>query len=118
MQNPQLEGGAFLWSAGRTGVLLIHGFTATTAEVRPLAKVLRQNGYTVAGPLLPGHGTTPEQANRARWQQWVAAGEAAYRQLAGRCDQVVVGGESMGGLIALYLAAQHPEVAAVLAYAP
>jgi carboxylesterase len=118
MQNPHLEGGSFLWSAGRSGVLLLHGYTATTAEVRLLAKALHQKGYTVAGPLLPGHGTTPEDANRAHWQQWVGTAEAAYRQLAGRCDQVVVGGESMGASIALYLASQHPEIAAVLAYAP
>ena len=38
--NPELEGGSFLWQGGETGVLLLHGLTATTAEVRPLAKRL------------------------------------------------------------------------------
>lgn len=116
--NPQLKGDPFLWEGGITGVLLIHGFTATTAEVRPLAHVLHAGGYTVAGPLLPGHNTQPADANRYRWRDWAGAVEESYRQLAARCQRVVVGGESAGALLALSLASQHPEVAAILAYAP
>ena len=117
-QNPQLEGVSFLWEGGPVGVLLSHGFTATTAEVRLLAHFLHEQGYTVAGPLLPGHGTTPEEMNRCRWQDWVAAVESGYQELAGRCERVFVGGESMGALLALYLAEGHPEAAGILAYAP
>ena len=58
--NPHLEGDSFFWEGGEVGILLIHGFTATTAEVRPLAEFLHKNGYTVAGPLLPGHYTKPD----------------------------------------------------------
>ena len=116
--NPQLEGSAFLWEGGPTGVLLIHGYTATTAEVRPLAVELHRQGYAVAGPLLPGHFTHPEDANRYRWRDWVRACEEAYHQLAARCQRVVVGGESTGALLALCLASEHPEAAAILAYAP
>jgi carboxylesterase len=116
--NPQLEGDPFLWEGGPTGVLLIHGYTATTAEVRPLARILHEQGYTVTGPLLPGHNTRPEDANRYRWRDWMQAVEESYRQLAARCQRVVVGGESAGALLALYLASERPEVAAVLAYAP
>jgi carboxylesterase len=116
--NPQLEGEAFLWEGGPTGVLLVHGYTATTAEVRPLARDLYRQGYAVAGPLLPGHNTYPEDANRYRWRDWARTAEESYRQLAARCRRVIVGGESTGALLALYLASEHPEVAAVLAYAP
>jgi carboxylesterase len=117
LKNAHLEGDAFYWEGGSVGVLLSHGFTATSAEVRWLAKYLHARGYTVAGPLLPGHGTTMEALNRCRWQDWVASAEGLYQQLASRCQKVVVGGESMGGLLALYLASEHPEAAAVLAYA-
>ncbi len=116
--NPQLDGDPFLWEGGPTGALLIHGYTATTAEVRPLARILHEQGYTVAGPLLPGHNTIPEDANRYHWRDWVRTVEESYRQLSARCERVVVGGESTGALLALYLASKHPEVAAVLAYAP
>jgi carboxylesterase len=116
--NPQLEGDPFLWEGGPTGVLLIHGYTATTAEVRPLARILYQEGYTVAGPLLPGHNTRPEDANRYHWRDWVRSVEESYQRLAARCPRVVVGGESTGALLAIYLASGHPEIAATLAYAP
>ena len=118
IQNPHLEGDAFFWSGGPTGILLIHGFTATTAEVRPLGKFLHEKGYTVAGPLLPGHLTHPKDLNRVRWQDWVNSVEAMYLRLKNQCENVIVGGESTGGLLSLYLAAQHPEITAVLLYAP
>ena len=118
MKNPHLQGGPFLWSGGPDGVLLIHGYTATTAEVRPLAGYLQARGYSVAGPLLPGHGTEPADANRYRWLDWVHLIEEAYRDLASRCARVIVGGESTGALLALYLTSLHPEIKAVLAYAP
>lgn len=118
IHNPHLEGDPFYWQAGPIGVLLIHGFTATAAEVRPLAEVLHCNGYTISAPLLPGHYTQPKDLNRVSWQDWVDEVEHAYQQLQQKCSPVLVGGESTGGLLALYLAAKHPQVAAVLAYAP
>lgn len=117
-QNPQLEGEPFYWQNNPTGILLIHGFTATTAEVRPLAKYLHQQGFSVAGPLLPGHYTNPEDLNRVQWMDWVETVETAYEHMKSQCEKVIVGGESTGGLLALYLAAHHPEISAVLLYAP
>ena len=118
LRNPHLEGDPFFWEGGPEGVLLIHGFTATTAEVLPLARHLHGRGYTVAGPLLPGHKARPADVNRYGWGDWARTVEEAYRNIAVRCQRVVVGGESTGGLLALYLAQQHPEIAAILAYAP
>ncbi len=116
--NPHLPGKPFFWEGGPVGVLLVHGFTATTAEVRPLGQYLHARGFTVAGPLLQGHGTTPQELNRTRWQDWTRAMEVAYRQLVARCDTVFLGGESLGGLLALNLACEHPQAAGILAYAP
>jgi carboxylesterase len=119
LHNPQLEADPFfLEGKGQYGVLLMHGFTATCSEVRGLGRVLNRAGFTVSGPMLPGHGTQPADLNRTRWQDWTAAMERAYQDLAGRCQRVIVGGESTGALLALYLAAQHPQIAGVLAYAP
>ncbi len=117
-RNPQLEGSPFYWEAGPTGVLLCHGFTATTAEVRLLARALHAHGYTVAAPLLPGHGTTPQDCNRSTWQDWYASVEQTYQQLAAHCQHVVIGGESTGALLVLYLASNHPEASGILCYAP
>lgn len=118
IRHTHLEGDAFLWSSGPAGILLVHGFTATTAEVRPLARKLHHQGFTVAAPLLPGHGTRPEDLNRVRWQDWVSAAEAVYRRLRDYCDHIFVGGESTGALISLYLASEHSGSAGILTYAP
>ncbi len=116
--NAHLPGDAFLLDGGPDGVLLVHGFTATTAEVRPLAEHLHAAGYTVSAPLLPGHGTQPEDINRCRWQDWLEAVTQAYGELKARCPRVAVGGESMGAVLTLHLAATHPEIVAVLSCAP
>jgi carboxylesterase len=118
MKNAHLEGGPFLWEAGPTGILLVHGFKATTAEVRPLAQALHARGFTVSGPVLPGHNSNPRDINKYSWRDWVAAVEEAYQELFAHCDQVFLGGESTGGLLALYLAPNHPEISGLLTYAP
>lgn len=116
--NPQLAGEDFFWQGNSTGVLLIHGFTSTTAEVRPLAKKLHNRGYTTAGPLLPGHGTHPDDLNRSTWRMWVEKVKQVYETLLKQCEQIYVAGESLGGLLTLELARQHPEIDGLFLFAP
>jgi carboxylesterase len=118
MKNPHLEGDDFFWKGKPTGILLIHGFTATTAEVRLIAEKLHENEYTCAAPLLPGHGTDPDDLNRATWGMWLEKVKEFYEQLTRECDQVFVIGESMGTLLALELAVQHPEINGLLLFSP
>jgi carboxylesterase len=118
MKNPHLPGGDFFWEGNETGFLMIHGFTATTAEVRPMAEMLHEAGYTVMAPLLPGHGTHPDELNHATWEMWLEAVKQAYEKTLCDCQKVYVLGESMGALLALALAAQHPEIPAVIVFAP
>lgn len=79
LHNPQFDGQPFFLEGGPTGVLLSHGYTATCWEVRLLADKLHAHGYTVAGPLLPGHGSKPKDLNRVRGQDWAEAGEKVYQ---------------------------------------
>lgn len=118
LHNAHLDGQPFVLEGGPVGVLLVHGFTMTPAEVRGFAKRLHDEGYTVAGPLLAGHGTVPEDLNHIKWQDWAQTGEHAYRDLAARCERVFVGGQSTGALVAMSVAQAHPEVAGLLLYAP
>jgi carboxylesterase len=90
-QNPQLEGKTIYWSGNATGVLLIHGFTATTAEVRLLADAFKKQGLTVSAPLLPGHGTSPQDMNRQHYTDWIACVESAYKKLRETCSKVIAG---------------------------
>lgn len=117
-QNPDLDGAAFFWPGKPTGILLIHGFTATTVEIRPLAEYFSRAGFSVAGPLLPGHNTSAEDLNTRLWQEWVAAVDQSYQMLRSTCERVIVGGESLGGLLTLHLASLHPEIAGLLVYSP
>ena len=48
------------------------------------------------------------------WADWSAAAEAAYQDLAGRTERVVVAGLSMGGSLTIWLAGHHPEIAGIV----
>jgi carboxylesterase len=117
-QNPHLDGRSFTIQGTSTGILLLHGFTATTVEVRPLGEYLHSKGFTIAAPLLPGHGTRPEDLIGVRWMDWVRCVDEAYSNLQKTCSQIFVAGESMGGLLGLYLASIHPEIKGILLFAP
>ncbi|MFZ0128764.1 MAG: alpha/beta fold hydrolase [Candidatus Dormiibacterota bacterium] len=98
---------------GQRGALLIHGFASTPPELRRLGETLAANGFRCYAPALPGHGTTPEDLERTRWQDWAAYVAAAFDELAAECGDVVVAGQSMGGALALHLAAHDLRVRAV-----
>ncbi len=118
MINPELDGSSFTFHGGKTGFLLLHGFTATTAEVRPLGERLHAAGHTVSAPLLPGHGTHPDDLNKVRWQDWIQTAQSEFEKLSDQCDEVWVAGESMGGLLSLMLAAKNPNIKNLMLYAP
>ena len=108
----------FEFKGGALGCLLLHGFTGSPPEMRPLGEFLHTKGLSVIAPLLPGHGTTPEQLNQVRWQDWYDTAEQALARLKERCQHVFVGGLSMGALLATHLAARHPDIAGLLLYSP
>ena len=104
-QPPAPEPFAFNQGRSSVGVLLLHGWTGSPPEMQPLGAYLAAQGWTVHGPLLPGHGTQPEDMLRVTERDWIAAAAAAYAALAAECETVFAGGLSMGGLLALDLGA-------------
>lgn len=106
---PPLLAGAepFHRDGSTTGVLLCHGFTGSPQSLRPWADHLAERGLTVSLPLLPGHGTRWEELEQTGWEDWYATVDRELRLLTDRCDQVFVCGLSMGGALALRLAARH-----------
>ncbi|MBS43198.1 MAG: esterase [Nocardioides sp.] len=111
--RPELLGGR------RIGVLLSHGFTGSPASIRPWGRHLGDLGYGVAVPRLPGHGTTWQELNTCRWDDWYGEVLRAFDQLCLDHDAVVVGGLSMGGSLALRVAEEHPDrVAGVVVVNP
>lgn len=116
-QHAWLDPSPFFLEGGPVGCLLVHGFTGSPPEMRLLGDYLAARGLTVSGPLLAGHGTSPEEMAQTTWGDWYASAETAYLSLKERCDTVFVGGLSMGAVLALRIAAFH-DVSGVLAYSP
>ncbi|MDG4863982.1 alpha/beta fold hydrolase [Streptomyces sp. T-3] len=92
---------------GEVGVLLCHGFTGSPQSLRPWAEYLADRGLTVSLPLLPGHGTRWQDLQVTTWQDWYAEVDRELRALLDSCSRVFVFGLSMGGALALRLAARH-----------
>ncbi len=117
-QPEHLDPSAYAADGGPIGVLLIHGYTGSVAETRPMGQYLAAQGLTIRCPLLPGHGTQPQDLTRIRWQSWANEVGSALRDLQSRCHAVFVGGLSLGSLLTLWLGAQHPEIAGLIPMAP
>jgi carboxylesterase len=118
LKNPHLDGNPFFLKGNRIGFLLIHGFTATTTEVRMLAEKLHKDGFTVSAPLLPGHMTTPDDMNSRSWKEWYGAVKSSFFELKTKVDTVFLCGESMGALLSLLLASRQSGIKGLLIFSP
>lgn len=94
----------FHFPGNRVGCLLIHGFSGSPSEMRLLGERLAKLGWTVHGIRLSGHGTTPEEMAKTRWEDWTKDAVTGVAELRETCDTVIGVGLSMGGLLTLYLA--------------
>ncbi len=91
------------------GVLLIHGLTGTPKEMRFVGRGLHRAGHTVLGMQLAGHCGDEEDLRATDWHDWYASVEDAARRLLQEVDRLYIAGLSMGALLALRYAADHPE---------
>ena len=94
--------------AAAMGVLLVHGFLASPAELRAFGETLHARGYAVMGVRLAGHGTSPHDLAERGWGDWLNSVRRGYRILSAFAPNVVMVGFSTGGLLSLMLAAEAP----------
>lgn len=95
----------YLPAAGSgAAVLLVHGFSATPWEMRPLAGELVARGFACLTVRLPGHGTTPEDLAARRWEEWLESVTRGFDLLTGRFPRIYGAGLSTGSLLLLALA--------------
>lgn len=95
--------------ANEPGVLLIHGFTSHRSSLEALIPELEQRGIEWHYPILAGHGTSPKDLEDKRWPDWQEDIEQAYSYLRQTHERVVIVALSMGALLGLEVAAQHPD---------
>ena len=94
-----------------TAVILVHGLTASPAEMRPLGEYLNKQDdlkLDVYGPCLPGHGTRVEDLARTDWQEWLSHLSKEYQRIQVSHEKVILGGLSLGSLLTILLAARKP----------
>jgi len=97
-------------------VLLVHGMTGAPGEMKFLAKRLHKRGFSVAAPLLAGHGTNEAALLASRWQDWLGSLRETFEGLRRDHDEVYVAGICVGGALGLALAAEGAGVAGAAVY--
>ncbi|WNS78308.1 alpha/beta fold hydrolase [Domibacillus sp. DTU_2020_1001157_1_SI_ALB_TIR_016] len=110
---------SFTYRGGNKAVLLLHGFTGSTIDVRKLGKYLQERGFTCHAPLYKGHGQDPEeliQTGPADWWQDVLEGYHFLRKEG--YEDIAVAGVSLGGLFSLKVGIELPVIGVVSMCAP
>ncbi|WP_277584324.1 alpha/beta hydrolase [Psychrobacillus antarcticus] len=110
---------AFTLEGGKRAVLLLHGFTGSTKDVKRLGQYLQKRGYTCHAPMYRGHGVTPEElllTSPAEWWQDVIDGYNHLKNLG--YEEIAVAGISLGGVFSLKVAEEFPVKAVVSMCAP
>lgn len=103
----------FFFEEGERAVLLLHGFTGNSSDVRQLGRFLQKKGYTSYAPHYEGHGVPPEELLTSSPHVWWGQVLEAYDMLVDKgYTSIAVAGLSLGGVFALKLA-QHRDVNSV-----
>ena len=98
----------FELGSGEDACLLLHGFTGSPWDMRPLGERLAARGLFVRAIRLPGHGSTPLAMAQVSHRDWEQAAEEALLGLSSH-RHVFVAGLSVGALLAVVMAARHQD---------
>jgi esterase/lipase len=99
------------------GVVLVHGFLASPAELRRLGDRLAGRGHPVIGVRLKGHGTSPWDLRDRCWEDWLESVRQGVRIMRGVADRVCLVGFSTGAALSLLYAAENADSVAAVAAA-
>lgn len=109
---------AYTLRAGRTGLLVVHGFMGSPISSRPMAEYLAARGVTVHCPLLPGHGERPDKLYKVPRQAWIDEAEEGLADLRQWCDEIFLLGHSMGTILCAHLVQQNTDIRGMVMLAP
>jgi carboxylesterase len=99
-------------------ILLLHGAGDTPQTLRYVADALYARGFHVVAPLLPGHGRSIRDFQQVTADAFTVAARASYDELVASHAWVAVVGLSMGGALAVQLAASNAQLPALGLIAP
>ncbi|MED2036823.1 carboxylesterase [Bacillus wiedmannii] len=109
----------FTFEGGDRAVLLLHGFTGNSADVRMLGRFLEKKGYTCHAPIYKGHGVPPEELVHTGPEDWWQDVMEAYQLLKDKgFEKIAVVGLSLGGVFSLKLGYTVPVLGVVPMCAP
>ncbi|ANX13539.1 carboxylesterase [Fictibacillus arsenicus] len=109
----------FFFEGGKRAVLMLHGFTGSSADVRMMGRFLQKKGYTCHAPQYKGHAVPPEELVHTGPDDWWEDVIGGYNHLKEKgYDEIAVVGLSLGGVFSLKLATEQPVKAVVPMCAP
>jgi carboxylesterase len=98
----------FIEGGNDTCWILVHSYSATPLEMRPLAERINvEFGDSVLGVRLNGHGGVPSELYDLNLDDWYSQVEEIFIDESSRCESVNIIGSSFGGAIALRLAQEY-----------
>lgn len=97
------------------GVVVLHGLGGTPHSVLPITAAVHEADYMTVAPLLPGHGTSPQDLIGRTWDDWLDAVMDVCDELSARSEGIALIGQSLGATVALAAAARRSDVRGVAA---
>jgi carboxylesterase len=94
------------------GVLFLHSLGSTNLVFKEFEEYLHEQGFKTNSPLLPGHGTSPDDLGNYTFKDWIQASEKALIDL--NCQGTFLVGQITGVPLALALASTHPELLGIV----
>jgi carboxylesterase len=114
-----IEGAEPLYISGENrGCLLLHGAGGgTTWDLKEFVNLLHnKTGMTIWLPALKGFGTKPEDLYDVTFDNWLTNADDGVEKLQETCKKVFIVGHSLGGILALLLAAERKDINAVVTW--
>ena len=113
MTTPRTQQSTHIDPTPIIGVLLVHGLNGSTSDMAELQDILQTHGIVTKNMLLPGHGSKVKDMISVGWEDWVQAVRDELNLIKEQCEVVFLAGHSLGGALALHIAA-HEKIAGIV----